>query len=75
MLITLKKTIDDCNINEYVPVAIVKDWPPLSAESSTAFRKFTGLRQDGYNLVRKGNKIFSLGTDVAKCVYNYTRQF
>ena len=75
MRITVKKSVDDCNINEYVPVDLVKDWPKMSADSSTAFRKFTGLRHEGYNLVRKGDRIFSIGTDVAKCVYNYSRQF
>lgn len=60
---------------EYVDSKLVKDWPRMSEKSAINFRRFTGANKEVYNLVRKGPRIFAVGRDLSKCVYNHTREF
>lgn len=75
MNVSVKPSVDTCNVREYVPTNLVEDWPRMSNESVKAFRRFTAANNSTYNLVRKGDKIFAIGTDLAQCVYNHSRQF
>jgi hypothetical protein len=60
---------------QYVKAETVAGWPKMSSVATMAFRRFTGVGIDGYNLVRSGNRIFAVGSELAKCMYNHTRQF
>lgn len=60
---------------DHVRLEKVKDWPAMDAKSAINFRRFTGANKEAYNLVRKGPRIFALGSEYAKCVYNHTREF
>jgi hypothetical protein len=73
--IVIKEKPDDCRPGEYVTSKLVQTWPRMEDKACIAFRKFTGVGKDGYNLVRQGPRIFAVGLDVAKCVYNHSRQF
>ncbi len=60
---------------QHVRAAAVAGWPRMSVASAIAFRRFTGANHEAYNLVRKGPRIFAVGAEFAKCVYNHTREF
>ena len=75
MQVSVKPSIEACNVREYVPAKLVQDWPKMPDKSVKAFRRFTAANNSTYNLVRKGDKIFAIGTDLAECVYNHSRQF
>lgn len=75
MELTVKRSADECSPGDYVENSLVKDWPRMSDKACIAFRRFTGIGKEGYNLVRKGPRIFAVGSDLAKCVYNHTREF
>ena len=72
------KVIEDPNAampGDHVRVEKVADWPRMSEKSAINFRRFTGANKEAYNLVRKGPRIFAVGRDLSKCVYNHTREF
>ena len=74
----IQTTPEACSPGNWVLRAKVADWPRMSGKSVIAFRRFVGSkRNEDYELVRKGTRIFTLdtGTDYAKCIYNHTREF
>ena len=52
----------------------VKDLPD-GLHAQKVYGPFTGANKEAYNLVRKGPRIFAVGHDLSKCVYNHTREF
>lgn len=73
------KVIDDpekAKPGDHVQAALVRSWPRMADKQVNAFRRFTGNRDLSVNnLVRKGPRIFSVGSEYALCVYNHTREF
>ena len=72
----LRSRPDDCQARDCVLKTAIADWPLMTTEAASAFKRFTGQKTIQGRLYRKGRRIFEVGdSELALCVYNHTREF